>query len=76
MNSSNLARFMLVVPKSVDKRAVIRNTLKRRAREWIRKNKHLMPARLNLIIYFKKEAKNATRKEFYKELEALLRSLA
>lgn len=66
-NRLGFPRFAFVASKAVDKRAVRRNLLRRRAREWIRKN---LSASLpfDAAIYFKKEAAGATKKEFYEEL--------
>lgn len=69
---SDAGRFVFIVPKSVDKRAVARNTLKRRAREWVRKHPGLLLRHIEVVVVSKKDIINATRKEFYKELERLL----
>lgn len=66
-------RFVFIVPKSVDKRAVVRNILKRRARELVRKHPDLLSRYVEVVVVSKKDIINATRKEFYKELERLLR---
>lgn len=69
---SDAGRFMFIVPKYVDKRAVVRNTIKRRAREWVRKHPDLLSRNIEVVVIPKKDIINATRKEFYKELERLL----
>ena len=37
-NSIGHSRFAFITPSSLDKRSTVRNRLRRRAREWIRKN--------------------------------------
>ena len=70
-NSIAFSRFAFIAAKSVDKRAVVRNRLRRRGREWVRT--HLSPPSmpLDVALIFKKEAKDATQKEFYKDLALL-----
>ena len=67
------SRFAFIAPKSVDKRAVVRNRLRRRAREWARTHLSSSFLPLDAAILFKKEAKDATQKEFYKDLASLFR---
>lgn len=72
-NGVAFSRFAFIAAKSVDKRAVVRNRLRRRCREWVRT--HLSPPSISLdvAIFFEKEAKGATQKEFYKDLALLFR---
>ena len=72
-NNVLFPRFAFIAAKSVDKRAVVRNRLRRRGREWVRT--HLSPplVPVDVAIFFKKEAKDATQKEFYKDLAILFR---
>lgn len=69
------SRFVFVVPKSVDKRAVVRNRLRRRAREYIRRGLQGMPRAADIAITIKKEAAAASRKEFYARLQEILARL-
>lgn len=66
-NSSGHARFIFITPRSLDKRAVVRNRLRRRAREWVRKNISLFRGGDTALIC-KKEAVTASRQKFYEEL--------
>jgi ribonuclease P protein component len=68
-NSLPFSRFAFVVSRAVSKRAVIRNRLRRRAREWYRKRSELLGAPVDLAVIFKKEAVGATRAALYAELE-------
>lgn len=70
-NDLSYSRFAFIAPKTVDKRAVVRNRLRRRCREWIRV--HFMPPThgMDIAIFFKKDARTATKKEFYDDLADL-----
>ncbi|MEK7172837.1 MAG: ribonuclease P protein component [Patescibacteria group bacterium] len=63
-------RLLLVVSKTVSKKAVIRNRLRRRMREWIRKQ-DVRTGGVDLAVLVKKPAATVLRKDFYKELFAL-----
>ena len=68
-NNLPCSRFAFVASKGVAKAAVVRNRLRRRAREWYRKRTKLFHASVDLAIIFKKDAVEATRDTFYEELE-------
>lgn len=74
-NNLEFSRFAFVAPKTVEKRAVIRNRLRRRAREWTRKHLGLIPRSLDLALIFKKEAVHAPKKLFYEELAQIITRL-
>lgn len=74
-NRLPFSRCAFIVPKSVDKRAVMRNRLRRRCREWVRKSPILFPLSLDMAITIKKNADTATRKEFYEDLEYLFKNI-
>ncbi|MBI3442573.1 MAG: ribonuclease P protein component [Candidatus Sungbacteria bacterium] len=67
-NDLPCSRFVFVASKAVSKRAVIRNRLRRRVREWYGKQGELFPAPVDLALIFKKDAARATRASFYEEL--------
>lgn len=67
-NSLSHPRFAFIAPRSIDKRAVKRNMLRRRTREWIRKHPHLFTKPLDMAFLFRKEAGLMPRKKFYEEL--------
>ena len=75
-NNMGFSRFAFIVPKSVDKRAVMRNRLRRRTREWVRTRLSSSFPALDVAVFFKKDAKDATQKEFYKDLSSLFRYYA
>ena len=62
------ARIVLVVAKKAAKRAVIRNRLRRRAREWLRRELPLDAISLDIAIFFKAESALASREKFYDAL--------
>ena len=69
------ARFLFVTPKTVDKRAVVRNRIRRRAREWIRIHVPIRAMNLDIALIFKKAAQNASRAVLYEELSRTFSSL-
>ena len=74
-SDSGTSRFVFVVPRSVDKRAVVRNRLRRRAREYIRRRMAVLPGASDIAITIKKEAAVVNRRDFYVELQNLLARL-
>lgn len=71
-NDLSHSRFVLVVPRSADKRAVVRNRLRRRIREYVRTRPAFLSQPLDAAITCKKEAARASRAEFYEALEEIL----
>jgi len=69
------ARFGFFVSRFLDKRAFVRNRLRRRAREWIRRQARLLKMPKDVIIIFKKEAIQAERRKFYEELAKIFERL-
>ncbi len=67
-------RFVFVTPRSLDKRSTVRNRLRRRAREWIRKNIPLTKPN-DTAIFFKKEAIAVSKNKFYEELAKIFTRL-
>lgn len=61
------ARFVFIVPRQLDKRSTVRNRLRRRAREWTRRNISMFRSD-DVVIICKKGAVAASRKQFYEEL--------
>lgn len=74
-NTLTFSRFAFIASKNVDKRAVVRNRLRRRSREWMRKNLISFPRGLDIALFFKKDAKNAVKKEFYEDLAKLFENI-
>ena len=66
-NSIGHSRFAFITPSSLDKRSTVRNRLRRRAREWIRKNA-VLDKPSDVAVTFKKESLAATKNQFYEEL--------
>lgn len=69
------ARFLFVTPKTVDKRAVVRNRIRRRSREWIRTHVSIGAIGLDIALIFKKAAQSASRAVLYEELVRTFSSL-
>lgn len=67
-NRLPFSRFAFVAARAVEKRSVVRNRLRRRAREWIRARAPLTLPSVDCAIIFKKEAAKAKRDDFYEEL--------
>ena len=77
-NKTSSTRFAFIASKMVDKRAVVRNRLRRRCREWIRTHVLSLPAlhgSMDIAILFKKDAGLATKKEFYSDLAGLFHKI-
>ncbi len=75
-NTYGHLRLALIASRNVDKRAVVRNRLRRRAREWVRKTSGILGIPADVAIIFKKQASGAPRYIFYEELEGLFLKLA
>lgn len=67
-NTLSGGRFAFITPKSVDKRATVRNRLRRMASEWIRKSPEVAKTPKDFAILIKKESLSASKEEFYGEL--------
>lgn len=69
-------RLAIVVAKSVDKRAVMRNTIRRRIREWIRKShEHTGLIGRDIVFLVKKDITYASKTLLYKELEKEIKKI-
>lgn len=64
-------RLAVVIPRATDKRATKRNLLRRRAKEWFRKNLHELGEGLDAALFVKKDAVYLPRKQFYEELHKI-----
>lgn len=62
-------RFGFVASKKVSPKSVTRNLLKRRAREWIRKQVPLMRSGYDVVLIFGEGAPRLSRRVFYEELK-------
>lgn len=69
---SNLSKFSIVVPVSVEKKATKRNKLKRRGRSILAKNIDNIKKGLEMAVFLKKEAKELKFADFERELVSLL----
>ncbi len=70
-NTLGYARFAFVAARTVEKRAVVRNRLRRRAREWFRTHPLLLSLPIDIALIFKKPLVTAPRKHVYEELEKI-----
>ncbi|OHA02894.1 MAG: ribonuclease P protein component [Candidatus Sungbacteria bacterium RIFCSPLOWO2_02_FULL_54_10] len=74
-NGTKGQRFALIVPRTVDKRATVRNRLRRRMREFMRVHAGALAPPRDIAITCRREAAAATRKAFYEALEELIARL-
>ena len=74
-NTESIPRLAFVVSRTVSKRAVIRNTIRRRAREWVRTRVLSSLPSVDIVMIFSKGAAAAPRKELYAELERVFTHL-
>ncbi len=72
-NKLKYARLAFVAPRSISKLAKDRNMVRRRAREWIRRQPRILERPLDYALLFKKEALLVTRKNFYAELARIFK---
>lgn len=68
-------RIAVVAAKSVEKKAVVRNRLRRRIREYIKKYVEGNQNSYNIIFLLKKEITKTTRSGLYKELDEKLKTI-
>ena len=61
-NRYGYGRFAFVVSKHVAHKAIVRNQLRRRAREWVRTRTHLPRESYDMMMLFKKGASEAPKK--------------
>ena len=69
-NHLSHARIALITPRAIEKRAVLRNRLRRRTSEWIRRNA-VLGLSLDIAIFFKRDAIGAPRRKLYEELRKI-----
>ena len=74
-NKIACARFAFITPRAIEKRAVKRNLLRRRAREWFRTRSGLLKDPLDITLTFKKTAVGIPRTKMYEELERITRAI-
>jgi len=75
-NEMGINRFGIVVSKKIDKRAVIRNKIKRVFREALIKLNKTMPSGHDILLITKKEALGKTKEEVLILLKNALEKLA
>jgi ribonuclease P protein component len=68
---ATLPRIGFAVSRKVDRRAVVRNRIKRIARDFFRRNREQLPAG-DYVFMAKREAAIASRHELHRDLERLL----
>ena len=64
------ARIALITPRAIEKRAVLRNRLRRRTSEWMRRSA-VLGLSLDIAIFFKREAVSAPREKLYEGLRKI-----
>ena len=68
-------RLALVVSRATAGRAVVRNRIRRRAREWVRTHPDILALPFDVALIFKKQAAVLARTLFYEELGRVFSSL-
>ena len=68
-------RFAFVTARAVDTRAVKRNLVRRRAREWLRKRALFSGMPLDILFIFKKGVTAIPRAQFYAEFERAVKKI-
>lgn len=71
-----ISRFAFVVSRKTAPKSVLRNTVRRRASEWIRKNASALAPGFDAVFIFQKEACGLPRREFVKAMDAVVRRTA
>lgn len=71
-NDQNLNRFAFIVSKKIDKRAVVRNSLKRKLRSCIEEVFDNIQKGYDFVFYPKQSAIKAERSEILKEITGVL----
>lgn len=69
------SRFAFIISRGVEKRAVLRNRLRRRTREWVRRNLTRFPSSVHIAFLFKKAAFQVSRATLYEELDRTIRKI-
>ena len=72
-NTLLYSRFAFIAPKTINKKAVVRNRLRRRAREWIRMHVAASSYSFDVALTFKKTGVTATKNQFYEDIATLFR---
>ncbi|MBU6415060.1 ribonuclease P protein component [Patescibacteria group bacterium] len=74
-NNAPQSCFAFVVSVKVSKKSAVRNLLKRRTSEWIRKNLGRIRAGYDMAFVFSKNAAEAKPAIFFQDLEAFFQSI-
>ena len=74
-NSAGHLRMALVVSRATEKHAVVRNRIRRRAREWVRTHPDILALPFDLVFIFKKQAVTSPRIAFYDGIAEVCASL-
>ncbi len=64
-------RYAFIASRAIDKRAVVRNRLRRRAREWFRKRDDFKKNHCDIVMIFKKAARDVPRAALYSDFEEI-----
>lgn len=71
-NNKEESRFAFIVSKNIDKRATVRNRIKRQFRRFIEENYSKIKLGHDFLFKIKKEAKNKKTTEIHKEIKGFL----
>ncbi|MDP3772059.1 MAG: ribonuclease P protein component [bacterium] len=75
-NSLGHARFSCIISRKVDKRAVVRNRIRRRVREYLRHSPIFLALPIDVILTAEKSAATATKMSLYEVLDEMVTRLS
>jgi len=74
-NKTESKRFGIVVSRRIDKRAVIRNKIKRQIRRCIKENEKYVPTGKDMLVIVKPKIKDRKTKEICESVEKLFKKI-
>ena len=74
-NGTDFNRFGVIVSKKIDKRATVRNRIKRQIRHCVEENKNDLPIGRDILILVRNDIKNKETKEICKSIAEIFRKI-
>lgn len=69
----DITRFAFIVSKKTAKQSVTRNTIRRRASEWVRSHARVIRHGYDVVFVFKTGTTQTTKQEFYNNIATLIK---